>query len=64
LIYLILYIQECLQKLQKLPDQVEGGKLLYTLSITNFALPGDAKFPLNSMFEKPPLKDQGKLSSI
>jgi actin related protein 2/3 complex, subunit 3 len=53
LIYLILYIQECLVKLSKLPDPVEGQKLLATLAVSNFPLPGDAKFPMNNMFEKP-----------
>jgi actin related protein 2/3 complex subunit 3 len=53
LIYLTLYIQECLVKLSKLPDMVQGQRLLATHAVLNFALPGDASFPLNSMFEKP-----------
>ncbi|KAJ3251904.1 Actin- protein 2/3 complex subunit 3 [Boothiomyces macroporosus] len=53
LIYLTLYIQECLNKLSKLPNAIEGNKILQTHAVQNFPLPGDATFPLNSMFEKP-----------
>jgi actin related protein 2/3 complex subunit 3 len=57
LIYLLLYIQECLNKLHKLPNQVEGGKILATHAMLNFALPGESNFPLNHMYE--PSKDAG-----
>eukprot|EP00842_Homolaphlyctis_polyrhiza_P004906 jgi/Hompol1/5416/HPOL_004413-RA len=53
LIYLTLYIQECLGKLTKLPNSVEAQKILATHAVQNFALPGDAGFPLNAMYEKP-----------
>ncbi|KAI8903568.1 actin-related protein 2/3 complex subunit 3, partial [Gorgonomyces haynaldii] len=53
LIYLTLYIQECLQKLTKLPNQQEGLRTLSTHAVTNFAIPGDASFPLNAMYERP-----------
>ena len=54
LIYLILYIQECLVKLSvKLPNLNEGQKLLAIHATSNFALPGDVNFPLNAMYDKP-----------
>ncbi|KAJ3297070.1 subunit of the Arp2/3 complex [Borealophlyctis nickersoniae] len=53
LIYLILFIQECLGKLQKNPGLIEGQKVLATHAVQNFAIPGDAHFPLNALFEKP-----------
>ena len=53
LIYLTLYIQECLGKLSKLPNVAEASKILATHAVSNFAIPGDATFPLNAMFERP-----------
>jgi actin related protein 2/3 complex subunit 3 len=61
LIYLILYIQECLTKLQKAPNTIEAQKVLQTHAVQSFALPGDASFPLNSMFERPQRQDIGIL---
>jgi actin related protein 2/3 complex subunit 3 len=54
LIYLLLFIQECVGKLAaKNPGLVEGQKLLSTHALQNFAIPGDATFPLNALYEKP-----------
>lgn len=53
LIYLTLYLQECLAKLSKLPNSIEGSRLLATHAVMQFAIPGDANFPLNAMYEKP-----------
>jgi actin related protein 2/3 complex subunit 3 len=69
LIYLTLYIQECLLKLQKVsianqaPNTLEANKILQTHAVSNFPLPGDATFPLNSMFERPARQDAGRLNS-
>ncbi|KAI8898006.1 actin-related protein 2/3 complex subunit 3 [Globomyces pollinis-pini] len=60
LIYLTLYILECLGKLSKLPNAVEGNKILFTHAVQQFPLPGDATFPLNSMFEKPPTRQDAE----
>ena len=35
-----------------------GSKDMHSLGITNFPIPGEAKFPLNAMFAKP--KDRGE----
>ncbi|KAG2185993.1 hypothetical protein INT43_002431 [Umbelopsis isabellina] len=53
LIYLILFISECLGKLSKSPTPGEAVKQLSTLAVSNFAIPGDATFPLNAMYSPP-----------
>ncbi|KAJ3380460.1 Actin- protein 2/3 complex subunit 3 [Entophlyctis sp. JEL0112] len=61
LIYLQLFIQECLQKLAaKNPNLVEGQRLLQTHAMQNFSLPGDSNFPLNPFFEKPATKQDAE----
>ncbi|EGF80042.1 hypothetical protein BATDEDRAFT_89245 [Batrachochytrium dendrobatidis JAM81] len=61
LIYIMLYIQECLGKLSKLPNLIEGQKVLATHAVQNFAIPGDANFPLNAMYEKPTTRPDADL---
>ncbi|CAM0134967.1 subunit of the Arp2/3 complex [Umbelopsis sp. WA50703] len=58
LIYLILFISECLGKLSKSPTQGEAVKQLSTLAVSNFAIPGDATFPLNAMYSPPRERSQ------
>ncbi|KAF4575131.1 subunit of the Arp2/3 complex [Pleurotus pulmonarius] len=56
LIILILYISDCLAKIgsaRTVPTQIEAGKLLNTLSVDNFSIPGDAGFPLNAHYAPP-----------
>ncbi|MCI4386961.1 hypothetical protein PGIGA_G00068660, partial [Pangasianodon gigas] len=53
LIYVTLYISECLKKLQKCSSKGQGEKEMYTLGITNFPIPGEPGFPLNAMYAKP-----------
>lgn len=58
LIYLILFISDCLSKLAPVagrpsPTYGEAGKKLATLAVDNFALPGEPGFPLNSMYHPP-----------
>ncbi|WOO85511.1 Actin-related protein 2/3 complex subunit 3 [Vanrija pseudolonga] len=58
LIYLILFISECLTKLAPTPGRPSPGyteavKQLSTLAVDNFALPGEPGFPLNSMYHAP-----------
>jgi actin related protein 2/3 complex subunit 3 len=64
LIYLILYITECLNKLTKNPSLREAEKILGTLALSNFSIPGDATFPLNALYPTPANKmDAGKKCS-
>lgn len=53
LIYITLYISECLKKLQRSSSKNAGQKEMYTLGISNFPIPGEPRFPLNAMFTKP-----------
>ncbi|CAH8867856.1 unnamed protein product [Trichobilharzia szidati] len=55
LVYLVLYILECLRKLQKCPNRIVAGKELAAMAISRFDLPGDPDFPreLNNMYAKP-----------
>ncbi|XP_001608249.1 actin-related protein 2/3 complex subunit 3 [Nasonia vitripennis] len=53
LIYVTLYITECLKKLQKCINQHQAQNEMYSLAISKFDIPGDAGFPLNSVYAKP-----------
>ena len=56
LIVLILYVSDCLAKIgsaKTVPNQIEAGKLLNTLSVDNFPIPGDANFALNAHYSPP-----------
>lgn len=53
LIVLILFISDCLAKIgsaRTTPNKIEATKLLNTLSVDNFPIPGDANFALNSHY--------------
>ncbi|KAG7223868.1 hypothetical protein INR49_015124, partial [Caranx melampygus] len=58
LIYVTLYISECLKRLQKCSSRSQGEKEMYTLGITNFPIPGEPGFPLNAMYAKPANKQE------
>lgn len=53
LIYLTLYISECLKRLQKCSNKNQGQQEMYMLAISKFDIPGEAGFPLNSVYAKP-----------
>jgi actin related protein 2/3 complex subunit 3 len=55
LIYGILFLSECLQKLstQRNPDASAAQKFLTNLALEQFSLPGEPGFPLNQAFEGP-----------
>ncbi|CDZ97331.1 actin-related protein arpc3 [Phaffia rhodozyma] len=56
LIYLTLFISEVLSKVASHRSALapaEAKKVLGTLALDSFALPGDATFPLNSMYAPP-----------
>lgn len=53
LIYLTLYISECLKRLQKCSNKNQGQQELYMLAISKFDIPGESGFPLNSVYAKP-----------
>lgn len=53
LIYITLYITECLKKLQRCSNKNQAQNEMYTLAISRFDIPGDSGFPLNSVYGKP-----------
>ena len=53
LIYVTLYIPECLKKLQRCANKNQGMTEMYTLAISKFDIPGESGFPLNSVYLKP-----------
>ncbi|CAK8681172.1 actin-related protein 2/3 complex subunit 3-like [Clavelina lepadiformis] len=61
LIYVTLYIQECLKKLVKCMSKESGRKELYTLAVSSFDIPGDPGFPLNAMYAKPQSRSDADL---
>ncbi|XP_059479432.1 actin-related protein 2/3 complex subunit 3 [Neocloeon triangulifer] len=53
LIYVTLYITECLKRLQKCSSKNQGMQEMYTLALAKFDIPGEPSFPLNSVYAKP-----------
>lgn len=56
LIVLILFVSDCLAKIgssRTVPTQIEASKMLNTLSVDTFPIPGDANFPLNAHYAPP-----------
>lgn len=56
LIVLILFVSDCLSKIgtaRTVPTSLEASKSLNTLAVDNFAIPGDANFPLNAHYAPP-----------
>lgn len=50
LIYITLYITECLKKLQRCSNKVQGQSEMKSLAVSRFDIPGDPGFPLNSVY--------------
>lgn len=61
LIYGILFVSDCLSKLNKTVSFRDATRILNNLSLDNFALPGDVGFPLNSMYQPPANKNEADL---
>ncbi|KAH9943257.1 ARP2/3 complex 21 kDa subunit [Epithele typhae] len=56
LIILILFVSDCIAKIgaaKTVPNQLEATKLLNTLAVDNFPVPGDATFALNAHYAPP-----------
>ncbi|XP_046683687.1 actin-related protein 2/3 complex subunit 3 [Homalodisca vitripennis] len=53
LIYITLYITECLKRLQKCSNKNQGLQEMYALAISKFDIPGEPSFPLNSVYARP-----------
>ncbi|GME67695.1 unnamed protein product [[Candida] boidinii] len=61
LIYGILFISNCLQALSPSTSEHEAVKILTNLSLDNFFIPGDAGFPLNSLYQGPADRNEAQL---
>ncbi|KAK0541307.1 subunit of the Arp2/3 complex [Tilletia horrida] len=64
LIYLILFISDCLSKIatSRVPmSQNEAHKQLSTFAIDNVVMPGDANFPLNALYAAPANRNEADL---
>lgn len=62
LIVLILYVSDCLAKIgsaRVTPGQLAASKMLNTLSVDNFPVPGDAGFLLNAHYASPGSRADG-----
>jgi len=53
LIYLTLYITQCLSKLTGCQSKAEGVRALTSMAHETFRIPGDSGFPLGSFFPSP-----------
>lgn len=60
LIYGILFLSECLNKVKSNMDQRSAEKALINGALEQFAIPGDANFPLNQAFEAPSDRQQAE----
>uniref|UniRef100_A0AC35TSB8 Actin-related protein 2/3 complex subunit 3 n=1 Tax=Rhabditophanes sp. KR3021 TaxID=114890 RepID=A0AC35TSB8_9BILA len=59
MIYLILYISECLRKITKCQDRIQAQKDLTMLALNQkIPIPGDVDFPLNAMYKAPQNKTE------
>lgn len=65
LIYITLFITECLKKLQRCASKTQALQEMHTLGISKFDIPGDFGFPLNSVYARPAsAAETGKSFSI
>jgi len=61
LIYLTLYITQCLRRLQKCNSKDQAIADMYSLAISRFDIPGDPGFPLNAVYSRPSAADEQDL---
>ncbi|RWS25116.1 actin-related protein 2/3 complex subunit 3-like protein [Leptotrombidium deliense] len=61
MIYLTLYISECLKKLIKCTSKEQATQEMYALAIKRFDIPGENNFVLNSVYAKPASVEEADL---
>ncbi|CAB3365320.1 actin-related protein 2/3 complex subunit 3 [Cloeon dipterum] len=64
LIYITLYITECLKRLQKCSSKNQGMQEMYSLALAKFDIPGESGFPLNSVYAKPQTSAEADLMRL
>lgn len=52
IVYLTLYLIECLKVIARAASRTAAAQELTNLSLAKFALPGEPRFPLNNMYQK------------
>ena len=63
LVYVTLYIIECLKRLQKSANLERAIQDMHTLALEPFKLPGEAGFPLGGFFSKPNRNEADQLKA-
>jgi len=58
LIYLTLFVQQCIKRVERTEKRADAQKALHTLACENFALPGDAGFPLTGTIVAPASREE------
>eukprot|EP00123_Amoebidium_parasiticum_P019282 comp24430_c0_seq1/m.46700 comp24430_c0_seq1/g.46700 ORF comp24430_c0_seq1/g.46700 comp24430_c0_seq1/m.46700 type:complete len:173 (-) comp24430_c0_seq1:272-790(-) len=61
LIYVTLFIRECIVQAQSCATASDAKKRLNTFALANFSLPGDANFALGQLYKAPSSKQEGDL---
>ncbi|KAK6202597.1 actin-related protein 2/3 complex subunit 3 [Scheffersomyces amazonensis] len=61
LIYGILFVSDCLNKLSKTTNYKEAVRILNNLALDSFSLPGDVGFPLNALYQGASNKNESDL---
>lgn len=61
LIYGILFVSDCLSKLNARTTYKDAVRALNNLALDSFALPGDIGFPLNALYQAPASKNEAEL---
>lgn len=61
LVYLTLYINMVLKRLESCKTEADGVKAIISLGLEKFPIPGESGFPLGGLFTAPKTKDEGEL---
>lgn len=61
LIYGILFVSQCLNAINANTSQSDAVRVLTNLALDSFSIPGDAGFPLNSLYQAPRDKTESAL---
>jgi len=60
LIYLTLFVNQCLKRLETAKSKVEGQKVMGMFLTEHFAIPGDVGFPLSGILSPPANRNEGE----
>jgi actin related protein 2/3 complex subunit 3 len=59
LVYLALYINMALKRIEACKTEADGVKAIISLGLEKFPIPGEPGFPLGGLFTAPQTKDEG-----